>query len=129
MFEKKIHVRWADLDPNFHLRHSAYYDLAAQFRFEYLIEKGFDTAFFQSHKINPILLKEECTFKREIRYGDEVTLHMEIINQSEDHAYWTIKTSFLRDGKLCAELTVFGAWFHVESRKISPPPADLAAVL
>jgi acyl-CoA thioester hydrolase len=33
-FTKEINIRWADLDPNFHVRHSAYYDFWAQHRVE-----------------------------------------------------------------------------------------------
>ena len=39
-FSKQISIRWADLDPNFHLRHSVYYDLGSQFRMELLEEAG-----------------------------------------------------------------------------------------
>jgi acyl-CoA thioesterase FadM len=29
-FSKELSFRWSDLDPNFHVRHSAYYDFGAQ---------------------------------------------------------------------------------------------------
>lgn len=32
--------RWADLDPNRHLRHTAYADYATPVRFSYLTENG-----------------------------------------------------------------------------------------
>ena len=35
-FIKEIQVRWSDLDPNFHLRHSVYYDWGAYCRIEFL---------------------------------------------------------------------------------------------
>ena len=38
IFSKTISLRWADLDPNFHLRHSVYYDLGSQQRVEVLDE-------------------------------------------------------------------------------------------
>ena len=37
-FIKEIQLRWSDLDPNFHLRHSIYYDWGAFCRIEFLRE-------------------------------------------------------------------------------------------
>jgi acyl-CoA thioesterase FadM len=34
IFSKQLSFRWSDLDPNFHVRHSAYYDFGAQHRIE-----------------------------------------------------------------------------------------------
>jgi acyl-CoA thioester hydrolase len=42
-FIKKVDVRWSDLDPNVHLRHSVYYDWGAFCR----------VAFFQEHQLTP----------------------------------------------------------------------------
>jgi acyl-CoA thioester hydrolase len=39
-YDLKIDLRWADLDPNFHLRHSVYYDYGAHIRFSFLHEQG-----------------------------------------------------------------------------------------
>ena len=39
-FSKHLTFRWADLDPNFHVRHSVYYDCAAQHRMEILDSLG-----------------------------------------------------------------------------------------
>ena len=33
-FSKQLSFRWSDLDPNFHVRHSTYYDFGAQHRIE-----------------------------------------------------------------------------------------------
>jgi hypothetical protein len=39
-FSKQLSFRWSDLDPNFHVRHSAYYDFGAQHRIEILESLG-----------------------------------------------------------------------------------------
>jgi acyl-CoA thioester hydrolase len=46
-FIKEIHIRWADLDPNFHVRHSAYYDFGAQHRVEILEQLGMSMRIMQ----------------------------------------------------------------------------------
>lgn len=43
----EFHVRWSDLDPNMHLRHTAYNDMCAATRFSYLESLGFTMAKFQ----------------------------------------------------------------------------------
>ena len=35
-----LQIRWSGLDPNYHLRHSVYYDWAALCRISFLNEKG-----------------------------------------------------------------------------------------
>lgn len=41
-FEKEIEVRWADVDQNRHVRHSAYYDYGAHVRVACLTAAGYD---------------------------------------------------------------------------------------
>ena len=71
-FNKKLSIRWADLDPNFHLRHSVYYDFGAEQRVEILEANGLTLKFMQENHLGPVLFREECIFRREIRLGDEV---------------------------------------------------------
>lgn len=127
LYQKPLHLRWSDLDPNYHLRHSAYYDIAAQFRTELLQEFGIGLDYYQANHFNPILLKEECVFKREIRYGDAVTLSFHLKDVTEDYSRYTIMVAFVReaDQKVCAELTIHGAWFNLATRKLQPPPQAL----
>ena len=41
LFEQPITIRWSDLDPNGHVRHSVYYDFGAQARLSFLQQNGF----------------------------------------------------------------------------------------
>ena len=70
-FVMPIQVRWSDLDPNFHLRHSVYYDWGAVCRVEYLNKAGLTLQRMQQLQIGLILFREECVFRREVRMGDE----------------------------------------------------------
>lgn len=121
---RPIHVRWSDLDPNFHLRHSCYYDMAAQLRVEALDTHGVTLKAMQEGGFGPILFREECVFKREIRYADRITLDMKLSRLRKDHARWSFRHAFIRDdGTLCAVLSVDGAWMDTRLRKLAPPPA------
>ncbi len=122
-YKKQAHIRWSDLDPNYHLRHSAFYDLAAQFRTEFLQSQGIGIELFQQHRVNPVLLREEGVFKKEIRYGQEIFLLFELKGLSADLSKYSIQTSFLRaDDTLCATVTVFGGWLDFNTRKLVVPP-------
>ena len=74
-YNKKIEVRWADLDPNFHMLHSRYYDLGGYCRMTFLVEHGLTPELMQQLHIGPILFREECIFKREISFSDEILVN------------------------------------------------------
>ena len=77
-FEKHIEIRWADLDPNFHVLHSKYYDFGAYCRMAFMVEHGLTPAVFMKHHFGPIIFREECIFKKEITFGDKVTVSFKV---------------------------------------------------
>ncbi|MBO9572829.1 MAG: thioesterase family protein [Chitinophagaceae bacterium] len=120
-FRKKLSLRWADLDPNFHLRHSVYYDFGAEQRVEILETHGLTLKFMQENFLGPVLFREECIFRREIRLGDEVTITARLAKMKADASRWSIQHEFMRaDKKLLATLTVDGAWIDTKLRKLAP---------
>ena len=78
---KQIEIRWSDLGPNFHLRHSAYYDFDAYCRISFLIEHGLTPQVIMHNHIGPVIFSEECIFKKEIKFGDEVKINCMIEKQ------------------------------------------------
>jgi len=58
-------TKWADFDPNKHMRHTAYNDYAAECRIRFFKDYGLTTALFEKQNIGPVLFKEETTFYRE----------------------------------------------------------------
>ncbi|MXV52043.1 thioesterase [Pedobacter sp. HMF7647] len=121
-FSKKISIRWADLDPNFHLRHSVYYDFGSQFRVELLNQHGLTLKVMQNESIGPILFREECVFRREIVFGQDITITAKMSKMRSDASRWTIQHEFLNDeNKLCALLTLDGAWMDTQKRKLASP--------
>jgi len=128
-FTRTIQLRWSDLDPNFHVRHSVYYDWGAFCRVEFLNEFGLTAAVMQELMFGPILFREECIFRREIRSGDEIVMNLQIIRSRRDYSRWSIQHQILKtDGTLCATLTVDGAWIDVSKRKLATPPQKVAEV-
>ena len=125
-FSRDIQVRWSDLDPNFHLRHSVYYDWGAFCRIEFLNRFGLSAEVMSSLHIGPILFREECVFRKEVRLGDEVQIDLKIIRGRKDYSRWSIQHQITKNGgTLCAVLTVEGAWMNTQQRKLTSPPEEV----
>lgn len=124
---RELSVRWSDLDPNFHLRHSAYYDFGAQQRIEILTAYGVSPQVMNEQHFGPVLFREECVFKKEIRFGDIVYLSTQISNMRSDASRWTFRHVFLGDDQLTALaiITAEGAWMNTLLRKLSSPVPEI----
>lgn len=123
-------VRWAELDPNGHMRHSAYADFAADQRVHWLASHSYDLRKFAELRIGPILFREETKYLKEIHAGEEIRVEGRLMNGTPDGSRWTIEhTIYKADGRVAATVTVDGAWLDLERRKLTVPPAELAAVL
>lgn len=122
LFCKTISIRWADLDPNFHLRHSVYYDFGSQQRIEILEQSGLTLQIMKEQSFGPVILREECVFKREIRLADTITIQVKLAKLSADSSRFTIIHEFYNSAdKLCSILTLDGAWFDTNLRRLANP--------
>jgi acyl-CoA thioester hydrolase len=129
IFSMPIQIRWSDLDPNFHLRHSVYYDWAAMCRIDYMNQNGLTPAVMQKLRFGPIIFREECVFRKEIKYGDEVTINLKLIKGRKDYSRWTIQHEIKKEeDTVCAVVTIDGAWLNVVERKLFIPPAEVIRV-
>jgi acyl-CoA thioester hydrolase len=128
-YSKQIEVRWADLDPNYHLRHSVYYDYGAYCRICFLEENGLSNAKMQQLQFGPILFREEAVFRREIRLGDRLRIDLQVLKSRRDYSRWSIQHQLFKNEEvLAAVLTVDGAWIDTNIRKLATPPEEVAAV-
>jgi acyl-CoA thioester hydrolase len=119
-------TRWADMDPNGHMRHSAYADYAADQRVVLLAQWGFDLKTFAQRRLGPILFREETKFLKEIHIGEEIQVDSQLASVSEDGSRWTIVHRITKaDGRLAATVTVDGAWLDLDRRKLTVPPVEL----
>lgn len=126
-FIQEIQVRWSDLDPNFHLRHSVYYDWGAYCRIAFLEQFKLPPNLMQQLGIGPVLFREEAVFKREIRFGDKVTINMELVKSRRDYSRWTIQHTIVKNGDtVAAILTVDGAWLDTVKRKLAAPTEEVS---
>ncbi|HVG42334.1 MAG TPA: acyl-CoA thioesterase [Chitinophagaceae bacterium] len=128
-FRQDIQIRWSDLDPNFHLRHSVYYDWGALCRINFFNERALNAGTMQQLKIGPILFREEALFKKEIRSEDKVCITLKLQKAKKDFSRWSIQHQILKnEGVLAAILTVDGAWMDIIARKLTLPPQEVNTV-
>lgn len=117
-----LNLRWSDLDPNFHLRHSAYYDLAAQERIDILHQYDITLEKMKAENFGPVLFKEQCEFKREIHLDSKIYIETKLLRMKEDASFWVIQHEFLSaENKLHALLKVEGSWIDTVKRRLARP--------
>ena len=125
-FSRSVQVRWSDLDPNFHLRHSIYYDWGAFCRIEYLFQAGFTSDLMNKYHIGPILFREECVFRKEIRMQDKVKIDLRASKAKKDFSRWSCQHRIYKnETELSALLTVDIAWIDTIKRKLTGLPAEV----
>ena len=129
-FIRDVEIRWSDLDPNFHLRHSVYYDFGAFVRIAFFTSNGITPQVMTQHNIGPILFREECIFKKEIRLGDEVTIDVSLIKSRKDFSRLTFRHQVMKNKDLLsAILTLDVAWMNTTERKLAIPPQEVCSVM
>jgi len=121
-YSRQIEVRWSDLDPNYHLRHSVYYDWGAYVRLTFLNEYGLTPLVMHQHHFGPILFREECIFKREILFGDIVEVSLKLTKSRKDFSRLSIVHEIFKNTEtLSAIITVDIAWIDTKLRKLTVP--------
>jgi acyl-CoA thioester hydrolase len=122
---EKAEIRWADIDPNFHVLHSKYYDYCANARMQVLQKNGVTMQAIQQYNIGPILLREECVFKRELKFGDKIEIRISLKSHDITYTRWSFINEIWKNGDtLAAVITVDGAWMDTVKRKIVAPPGE-----
>lgn len=124
-FQQTIALRWADLDPNGHVRHSVYYDWGAMVRIAYLESKGVGLGWMAANGIGPVLFREEARFLRELRFGDQLAIDLQLAAASVEGRKWKMRHRILRGSDVAATIEIEGAWLDLRIRKIVVPPAEM----
>ena len=129
-YEKTIAVRWADVDANRHVRHSAYYDYGADLRIRFFHEVGFGNEKFIELNFGPILFHESCSFIREIHLNETIRINFLKGDVRADGARWTLYHEIYNfNNEKAAHIMVKGAWMDLKKRKLTVPPMEMAKAL
>ncbi len=129
-YSKTFQVRWADLDANGHMRHSAYNDYAAHLRVCMFDEYGCSMDKLIKLGIGPVLFREETKFLKEFRMNENFIMDCAILAMRKNGKIWSIQhVAFNEKGEQACIITVDGAWLDLKARKIVPPPDELKYVI
>jgi acyl-CoA thioester hydrolase len=75
------------------------------------------------NNIGPIIFREECIFKREIKFGDELEVFLKLSKYNKDTSRWSMVHELWTNGNtLAALITIDGAWLDTKIRKLTKPP-------
>jgi acyl-CoA thioester hydrolase len=122
-YVKTYDVRWADLDVNFHMRHTAFNDYCAQVRLNFLQDRGLTLEKMRELNLGPVLFTEYTDFMKEVRPGDTIQVNLKIAAMTPDGRKWKMRHEVFRgDGKKAAVINVSGAWFDTAKRSVVAPP-------
>ena len=125
-FSRTYEVKWSDLDPNGHVRHSVYDDYAADSRIRWLEESGFPPAKFSEDGFGPVILRQESRFYREVTIEDAITVTIRLAGLSPDGSRWKVHHAIIKsDGEKAAVLKIEGTWLDLKTRQATVPPSDL----
>ncbi len=125
-FSKIFEPIWADMDPNQHMRHTAYNNYAAQVRVDFFHSIGMGYEEMETRRLGAVLLREDTHFVREIRLGDKIRIDLEISGLSADGRFWNLTHHIYKnEDKLSAVIYIEGGWIHMDKRKIIAPPEEI----
>jgi len=129
-YSQIFQVIWADIDPNMHLRHTAYNDYAAQVRVSFLADHGFSLKKFMTMAIGPILFREETRFLREVGINEKIKVDYHCAAMRKDGSRFKgVHSIWKEDGVQAAIITIEGAWIDTNARKLTIPPLELLEII
>ncbi|NET72039.1 MAG: thioesterase [Sphaerospermopsis sp. SIO1G2] len=128
-FQIHFSVRWSELDPNYHVRHTQFSNYASETRIAFFVNCGLMPNYLQEHNIGPILFHEEIFYYNEVTLGDTVTVNCLVTATSENASKVKIRNEiFSTSGKKAAMVNSTTMWLDLTNRKIVKPPAQVAEV-
>ena len=124
-FVVTIIPRWADIDLNQHMRHSAFADWATYARTEWLNANGFTIPKLVELKLAPIMFEDRTRYLKEVLLGERIHIELQLAGTDRDGSRWFIRHIFRRGETVCAIYEAKGAWFNIATRRVVPPPPGL----
>ena len=80
--------------------------------------------------VGPILFREEAIFRRELRFGDQLSISVSLSKARRNFSRFSFRHIIRRaDGTVCAEINIDGAWIDTNLRKLSTPPEMVGEAL
>lgn len=127
IYEKSFEVRWADCDANQHMRHSAYADFCGHTRVGFLDSIGLDQAWFNAHRVGPVLFKDETEYQREAHISEVLRVTIEVGEPTGfSKSIQIVQKMYKATGELAAIHRCVVGFMDLEVRKIVALPDVIA---
>lgn len=129
-FKQQFQVIWADLDPNAHMRHTAYNNYAAQVRVGLFDKLNLPLNKLVASGYGPVLFHEDTTFKKEVFMSEEITVDCAAMAFRKDLKIWKFRHQVLKqNGELACTIIATGAFMDLKQRKVVVPPKEITDML
>ena len=117
------------MDLNGHMGNTAYCAYATNVRFMMFQEHGFNFDPMGIQPISPIVFREELTYQREVKLGEEILVTCEVLKLSKDFKKFSFIQKIIKPEDILAAVIIFeGAWFNLRIRKAVLPPYSLVEI-
>ncbi len=129
-FEKEYQVKWSDVDPNKHLRGSAYLDFTDHTRIDFMESNGLSVDMLVKLNIGFVLTKTTIAYKREVRMNEIIRVDYHIDYFSDDYKkYGATHQVFKENGKLACLVKIEGFWIDLKNRRVTAPPDEVVKII
>ena len=126
MKPKQVKFRWSDLDPNRHVRNSAYTDAFVEMRMTMFKKAGYTIDTLGKLQLGPVALNEHTYYLKEILGAQTVSVDICLAGHSEDQRYWRFaQHMYNEEGVLCAYHEFAFGVMDLVKRKIVTPPKEM----
>jgi len=123
-------VLWSMIDANRHMRHSAYSDFCTQARSNLMSSVGLSINDCAKFGIAPILFREETIFHKEIKMDEKVYVTVEMTKHNMQNNRFSITHCvYNADHVKCATVNIDGAWFNLQTRKLTTLPETIISLI
>ena len=130
IFEKKYKVKWSDVDPNRHLRGSAYLDFTDHTRVDFMESNGMTIDLLVKLNTGFVITNTSLQFKREILMNEIIRVDYQSDYFSDDYRkFGATHHIYKENGKLACQVNIEGFWIDLKSRKIATPPDEIISLI
>jgi acyl-CoA thioester hydrolase len=129
-YSKTYEVSWDGLDPIGHLRGPVLIDYSINTQMSWVAQCGYTQEKFAQAGYDPIVLRLNARYHREVLLGDLVVDTPELAGLSPDGAMWKVIHHLTKvDGEKVATIRLEGSWFNWRTREAVAPEAELLKIL
>lgn len=118
-FSKIFPIRWGDVDPNWHVRHTVYGDYATHVRVSFMTEHRFSVEKWAELGIGPVVLSEQIDYLKEVTLGESIRIDLALAGISASRKRFRLRHHvYKEDGAVAARITMVVGWIDLRRRKM-----------